>query len=117
MSGRRALACVPIVAVLWLAACGDAEQPASTPDPDQPVQSTDVAPKASPRPAKRCKRVARGVVGRKLPAARAMAQKARCPLRVVIEDGRSLPVTEDFSPDRINVRVERGVVADVLGLY
>jgi hypothetical protein len=46
-----------------------------------------------------------------------MAEEPGCVLRVVSEDGRSLPVTEDFDPSRINVRVAGGRVTENLGLY
>jgi hypothetical protein len=111
---RRLLWLLPLV----LAACGEAGEPVAVPSPEQPVQSRAEHPREpAARPPTSCRRVSRRLVGRQLPAAERIAAKARCPLRVVIQDGKSLPVTEDFSPDRINVRVDRGEVTEVLGLF
>jgi hypothetical protein len=115
------LACLFALA-LAIAACGEADEPVSGADPDQPVQapadtSPPGGPAAEPASPARCRRVSRRLVGRQLGAAHSIARKAGCALRVVVEDGRSLPVTEDFSRSRINVRIEDGEVAGVAGLF
>jgi hypothetical protein len=107
--------------VLMLAACGgDDAQTASTPDPDQPVGApADPGPPAGAAPAtpRECRRAGRRVVGRSLGAARAALDEARCALRVVIQDGEHLLVTEDFNASRVNVRVDDDRVTKILGLY
>jgi hypothetical protein len=108
-----------IAITVLLAACGEADEPTAAADRDRPVQAPaePSPPVASPAAPRECKRVSRRLVGRRLRAARAVAERASCPLRVVIRDGRSLAVTEDFSPSRINVRTERGVVGEIVGLF
>jgi hypothetical protein len=108
-----------IVVTFGLAACGEADEPAATADPDRPVQAPaePSAPATTPAPKADCKRLSRRLVGRRLPQAESMARKRRCPLRVAIKDGRNLALTEDFSPSRINVRVDDGVVTEIVGLF
>jgi hypothetical protein len=105
-----------LVVALVAAACGDVEsEPAA--NPDQPVQAParqDTVEAADPAV---CKRLSRRLAGRRLEEARSLAREARCALRVVSQDGQDLPVTEDFSRSRINVRVESGRVAEVTGLF
>lgn len=112
------LVAIPIV----LAACGETERPVSGADPDQAVQApAEPAPTAgavtTPPPPAKCRRVSRRLRGRTFATASTITRKARCQLRMVIEDGRSLAVTEDFSTGRINVRVDDGVVTEILGLF
>jgi hypothetical protein len=109
--------CLLVVALL--AGCGEAEEPVSPADPNRPVQAPADQPSAIPPPAAPadCRRLSRRLVGRTHTAARALADEARCPLRVVVEDGRSLPVTDDLQRSRINVRTERGVVVEIAGLF
>lgn len=57
------------------------------------------------------------LVGESVGTAQDRAEEAGCGFRVVIEDGVGLPVTEDFSPSRINVEVRDGEVIRVDGLY
>jgi hypothetical protein len=115
---RGSIWLVPVALTLLLAACGEADEPASTADRDRPVQAPAEHPRgATPARPAECERVSRRLVGRRLGAARATAERAGCPLRVVIRDGQSLAVTEDFSPSRINVRTERGLVVEIVGLF
>jgi hypothetical protein len=120
----RRLGLATALVSLAIAACGGGDDPqtASTPDPDQPVQApADPAPTAgaAPTPAtpRQCRRVGRRVVGRSLGTARAAAIEAGCTLRVVIQDGEHLLVTEDFNASRINVRVDDDRVTAFRGLY
>src|SRR5919112_3883160 len=94
---------------LFLAGCADFDESAGRGHPDQPVQSPAgraASSGAGTRPATpaACSAVSRRLVGRSLGAARSIARDARCQLRVVIEDGERLSVTDDFRPGRINVR-------------
>ena len=106
-----------LLAAVALAGCGDGEQPAAAPDPDRPVSPQDADPAAPgaepPASAKACARLGRRLVGEALPDATARAAQRRCPLRVAIRAGVRQALTEDFSPSRINVRVEEGVVTGV----
>jgi hypothetical protein len=114
----RCLTCAIVVA-LGLAACGEADEPASTAGPDTPVQAPakPAPPATTPAPKADCKRLSRRLVGRRWVEAELMARKRRCPLRTAIRDGRNLALTEDFSPSRINVRVDDGVVTEIVGLF
>jgi hypothetical protein len=107
-----------VMLALGLAACGDAEPPEPAADPDQPVQApARHEPTGPPPDPAACERLSRRLPGRGVDEAEALAREARCALRVVERDGRSLPVTEDFSESRINVRVRDGVVTEVAGLF
>lgn len=56
------------------------------------------------------------LVGRPLDAARAQAARHGCVLEIAKEDGRGLPVSIDFAPERIYVYVERGTVSHIEGV-
>jgi len=105
------------------AACGDDDRAdaGGAPDPpDTPVTSSPPSAVPSPRPpvsTASCRRLGRRLPGRRLVVAERMAHEARCPLRVVRRDGLDLPVTEDFSPSRINVAVRAGRVVRMTGLF
>lgn len=105
-----------LVLAIVVVGCGDAEESGSGANPDQPVQAP-ARHDATPAPPKDCKRVSRRVRGERLDAALTIARKAGCELRVVEQDGQALAVTDDFSPSRINVRVEDGQVVSVAGLF
>lgn len=60
---------------------------------------------------------ATAIVGEPLGEATRAARAAGCDVRVVIEDGEALAVTDDFRPDRINVVVADGAVERIEGLY
>lgn len=60
---------------------------------------------------------ATAVVGEPLDEATKAARAAGCDVRVVIEDGEPLAVTDDFRPDRVNVVVTDGAVERIEGLY
>jgi hypothetical protein len=51
-----------------------------------------------------------------LPAkdARELASRCRCIIRGVSIDGRSVVVTADYAPHRIDVATEDGIIVDVL---
>ena len=112
---RRAAAVV--LAVAALAGCGDdAERPAASSDPDAPVSSGDLAPDQAAVPAgseRVCTRLGRRLLGDRVAAATARAERRGCALRVAVLDGEPQALTEDFSPARINVRVRDGVVTRV----
>jgi hypothetical protein len=101
------------------AACASTEGESAV-DPDQPVQAPaqhDTVGAVEPVDPAVCERLSRRLAGRPLDRAQSLARKARCALRVVSRDGQDLPVTEDFSRSRINVRVASGKVTEVAGLY
>jgi len=113
---RRLVAC--LLLGLALAACGEEEEPAGTSSPDAPVSSADEpaaspAPAATPASGAACRRLAPRLVGEALAAAEAHATERGCSVRVALQDGRSLRLTEDYSPARINVRVEDGTITGV----
>ncbi len=113
---RRA-AVLLIAAAVALASCGgDEERPAAPAAPDDPVMSTPAEPAAPAGPAtspKACERLGRRLTGVRVPAASDRAARRGCTLRVAVEDGAPLALTEDYSPQRINVRVRDGVVTGV----
>ncbi|MBJ7353647.1 MAG: hypothetical protein JHC98_02385 [Thermoleophilaceae bacterium] len=55
------------------------------------------------------------VEGKTLDEAEAWAASTGRTIRVVIEDGKALAVTADYSPDRVNTQVEAGVVTRYCG--
>lgn len=57
-----------------------------------------------------------GIVGRSVDEAIKVLDAEGLTLRVVIEDGESLAVTEDFSTSRVNVEVAEGVVVAVVSI-
>lgn len=60
---------------------------------------------------------ATAIIGEPLDEATSSARAAGCDVRVVIEDGEALAVTDDFRPDRINVVVTDDTVEKIAGLY
>jgi hypothetical protein len=108
-----------LLAALAAAACGSTAG-GSAADPDRPVQAPaphDVVGAVELTDPAVCRRLSRRLGGRRLVDAQSLAREARCALRVVSQDGQDLAVTEDFSPSRINVRVESGKVTGVTGLF
>ena len=57
-----------------------------------------------------------GIVGRSVDEATEVLDGQGLTLRVVIEDGEALAVTEDFSTSRVNVEVADGVVVAVVSI-
>jgi hypothetical protein len=107
---------VAAFAALALAGCG--EDTGATPgagDPDAPVSSTPGQPPAGAP--KECTLAPRRVVGRTESAARALAERHGCVMRVIERDGMVLAVTEDYSESRINVRVRDDRVTAHDGRY
>jgi hypothetical protein len=129
-------------AALALGACGDDEDPGTTPSADstaeQPatgsgdVVSTNLDPDADATvpdlpqnddpSAVQCTGPPQGVfdatavVGDGLGAATQAAADQGCEVRVVVRDGRPLAVTEDYRPDRVNVVVRDGEVVRIASL-
>jgi hypothetical protein len=56
------------------------------------------------------------IIGRSVDEATAVLNDVGLTLRVVIEDGEALVVTEDFSTSRVNVEVADGVVVAVVSI-
>jgi hypothetical protein len=63
---------------------------------------------------RRAEGVARQLVGLSGKEARELAAQSRCTIRAVRVDGRSLVVTADYAPHRIDVATQDGVIVDVL---
>jgi hypothetical protein len=63
---------------------------------------------------RRAEAVARQLVGLPAKDARELAARFRCIIRAVRIDGRSLVVTADYAPHRIDVATQDGVIVDVL---
>jgi hypothetical protein len=58
--------------------------------------------------------VARQLIGLSGKEARELAARSKCTIRAVRVDGRSLIVTADYAPHRIDVATQDGVIVDVL---
>jgi hypothetical protein len=57
------------------------------------------------------------LLNRDMKYAREWAKERGCTIRIVENDGRGLVVKTDFRPQRINVRLYRGLVTGVLGFF
>jgi hypothetical protein len=64
----------------------------------------------------RAEAVGRQLIGLTGKDARELAARSRCIIRAVQIDGRSLVVTADYAPHRIDVATRDGVIVDVLSL-
>jgi hypothetical protein len=110
------IACCLLLA-LTVAACGADEPAATSAGPDQPVsqpQRPDAsAPAREPASERTCRRLGRRLIGIEIDAAAARAGRRGCTVRIAVEDGRHLALTEDYQPARINLRVQGGAVAGV----
>jgi pyruvate/2-oxoglutarate dehydrogenase complex dihydrolipoamide acyltransferase (E2) component len=129
---------VPIPTVTTPAPTDPEDAPPSVP-PAQTLESPDADPPAAPptvtdveRPAKalRCPAAAgfkggkapaggfdaRELLGLGTPAARALARRHGCAVRVVVRDGRELVRTMDFSNARVNVTETDGRVVALNGI-
>jgi hypothetical protein len=60
-----------------------------------------------------CQETANGYVGLSETMAQVRATKERRASRVVAKDGESFPVTDDYSPSRVNLEIRGGVVDKV----
>lgn len=101
--------------VLALSACQPDQK---APEPDKEKSTSTPAPEKEkekqPEPAKPDDPAeAASYVGMTLEAAKARADKAAIPNRVVEEDGVSNPVTMDHRPERLNFAVKAGKVIRV----
>ncbi len=59
----------------------------------------------------------RDLIGRNMPTARRIVAENDCTLRVIERNGVALGVTDDWRPDRINVRIRNHRVIDVAGSF
>lgn len=133
---KRNLAILLVLVAVPIIGCGDEEEPPASPPRDTPTSTTlpdpvpgdDLEPPDFPanedptavvcdpeRPQELFD--ATSLVGMRLPEAEARAEAAGCSVRVVVEDGEPLAVTQDFSPFRINVAIRTGTVVEIDGLY
>jgi len=93
--------------VLALSACQPEQKPAAEkPAAPQPEKDAETAKSDDPADAA-------SYVGMTLEAAKARADKAGIPSRVVEEDGQSKPVTMDHRPERLNFAVKAGKIIRV----
>lgn len=90
-----------LLTLLVVAAC----QPKHSPDPPPPGSAEKQPSDAVPTPD--------SFVGMNFEEAKAKAEKADLPHRVVKKDGEEYPVTRDYRPERLNFTVEKGVVTKV----
>lgn len=117
---------VPLVLLAALVGCGGERGPGG-PSPERPPPATEPKPGAE---APRCPRALdpgapppaasfdTGVlVGLPEREARRRAARGGCTLRVIERDGEPLVRTEDLRGDRVNVKVRRGVVRAIDGVY
>ena len=74
---------------------------------------TMLAACTSPPPAQPLPDAPAGYIGLREAVAAQTADQAGLPHRVVRRDGTSLPCTMDYSPQRLNFTLERGVVTAV----
>lgn len=104
----RALIAALLIAVLALGAFA----PPATADPsyERPLCPTSDGLRSEQR------FDAARLVGRSMPAARKLANRHGCSVRVVKRNGEWLAVTEDFSPSRINVAVREGTVVRIVSI-
>jgi hypothetical protein len=105
-----------LLATAAIAGCGDDPERPAAASPDDPVSSGPIAPDqpAAPAGSKRtCTRLGPRLVGTRMAAAKARAERRGCALRVAVLDGEPQALTEDFSPARINVRVRDDVITRV----
>jgi hypothetical protein len=63
---------------------------------------------------RRAEAVARQLIGLSGRDARELAVRSKCIIRAVRVDGKSLIVTADYAPYRIDVATQDGVIVDVL---
>lgn len=66
-----------------------------------------------PLPTENLRRIARMIMGRTIQQALLIYPN----IRVVVKDGRPLPITQDYRSNRINVEVFRNVIARIIGFY
>ena len=99
--------------VLALSAC-QPDQKAPEPDKEKEKAANVPQPEKEKEPAKPDDPAdAASYVGMTLEAAKARADKAGIPNRVVEEDGQSKPVTMDHRPERLNFAVKAGKIIRV----
>jgi hypothetical protein len=63
---------------------------------------------------RRAEAVAPHLIGLSSKDARELAARSRCIIRAVRIDGKSLLVTADYAPHRIDVATQDGIIVDVL---
>lgn len=115
----RSWSLTAVVCSVLLAGCAEDRRPPTTtipspPAAQHPLWCPDTRSPIAPRAGARLD--ARAIVGLSQRDAQARAQQAGCAVRVVSVDGEGRPVTDDYSPQRINVSVLDGRVATVDGI-
>lgn len=131
---RGAFAALFVLSALMVAGCGDdaESEGAAEGGADDVVSTTNPAPSgAQPIPdlptntdpsAVECTGDPQGVfdatrvVGKPVTTAKQAAQAEGCQIRVAMEDGKGLALTQDFRPDRVNVAVEDGDVTEIIDI-
>lgn len=100
------------------AAPGPGSVTSTTLDPDPTAKLPDLPINKDPS-AVQCTGAPEGIfdataiVDEPIEAATQAAADVGCEIRIVAEDGKSLAVTDDFRPDRVNVVVEDGTVIEI----
>ncbi|MET0579747.1 MAG: hypothetical protein ABW122_13895 [Ilumatobacteraceae bacterium] len=111
MNTTRVLArCLPLAALLTVAACGDDDTTSTVPD---------TAAVSSAAPATEVPTVESAsalVVDKSEADAQAAVEAAGWSFRVVRRDGEDLMATMDLQPERVNVDVEDGTVVAVTSI-
>lgn len=95
---KKSLLLVPL---LLCASC-QPKRSAGTTTPETNEKQTDVG---VPTPS--------SFIGMTLEEAEAKAEKADLPHRVISQDGKDVPVTRDYRPERLNFTIENGIVTAV----
>ncbi|MET0459037.1 MAG: hypothetical protein ABW195_07300 [Ilumatobacteraceae bacterium] len=112
MNTTRVLArCLPLAALLTVAACGDDDTTSTVPDTAAAVSSAAPATEVPT-----VESASALVVDKSEADAQAAVEAAGWSFRVVRRDGEDLMATMDLQPERVNVEVEDGTVVAVTSI-